>query len=339
MISGEVRQEIVDKRLDGLTFKQIGEVLGVAYETARRVCFDAGVNGKPWKENRDEQMRAYKAEGRTNKEVAEVFGVSEGTAASACRGIASQGAEGWKKLTVENNIEKYEEYARECVEKNAPGFEYFGGYAGSEKPCQIRCKTCGSVMTRGFGSVRHGKIACPVCKECEKLERQKAARKEAEEKKIKKEREREEREKRKVEAAEEKRKAKEARMHPCVICGTPTANKFCCSEACAKKRNNHDRDAKRRAKVRGAMVDNDITLQRVFFNDGGVCYLCGETCDWSDKETREDGTIVCGNTYPSIDHVIPLAKGGKHAWNNVRLAHRLCNTCKSDKIIPPPSIF
>lgn len=71
--------------------------------------------------------------------------------------------------------------------------------------------------------------------------------------------------------------------------------------------------------------------------DNGVCWLCGKTCDWSNYEIV-DGTFIAGNQYPSIDHVIPLAKGGTHTWDNVKLAHRICNSIKSDKLSPAPLI-
>jgi 5-methylcytosine-specific restriction endonuclease McrA len=34
---------------------------------------------------------------------------------------------------------------------------------------------------------------------------------------------------------------------------------------------------------------------------------------------------------PTIDHVIPLARGGWHAPDNVQAAHFLCNSRKSDR--------
>ena len=45
------------------------------------------------------------------------------------------------------------------------------------------------------------------------------------------------------------------------------------------------------------------------------------------------GVTIVGKQYPSIDHVIPLAKGGLHAWSNVKLAHKGCNEQKGDRII------
>lgn len=41
---------------------------------------------------------------------------------------------------------------------------------------------------------------------------------------------------------------------------------------------------------------------------------------------------ACGCVY----RVVPISRGGRHSWNNVKLAHRLCNTVKRDKGYPPP---
>ena len=35
--------------------------------------------------------------------------------------------------------------------------------------------------------------------------------------------------------------------------------------------------------------------------------------------------------YPTVDHIVPLSKGGTHTWNNVQLAHMACNSGKCDK--------
>ena len=42
----------------------------------------------------------------------------------------------------------------------------------------------------------------------------------------------------------------------------------------------------------------------------------------------------CGklsNDYPSMDHIIPLVKGGYHTWDNVQLVCRGCNNKKGAK--------
>lgn len=47
---------------------------------------------------------------------------------------------------------------------------------------------------------------------------------------------------------------------------------------------------------------------------------------------------ICRGAIPSLavlhfDHVIPLAKGGRHTAENIRPSHALCNLRKSDKIL------
>ena len=284
----------------------------------------SGRKSNPQTKARHEMWKAYKAQGHTMAETAKHFGVSKDTIRDVCKGIAPQ-------------IDTYEQrelHAIEIIRERAPLFNYAGGYSGIDSPCRIRCKVCGTETVRSFTTIRQGKARCAVCSEQERKEREEAEALEKERRLKDKEKARELREAEKI--AERKRKAEErkARTHPCAICGKPTANKYCCSVVCSQKRNNQIKEVKRRIKLKEATIDEGITLQKLFFRDGGVCYLCGERCDWSDKEEK-DGTIICGNTYPSIDHVIPLAKGGKHEWSNVKLAHRLCNSCKSDRFISP----
>lgn len=118
----------------------------------------------------------------------------------------------------------------------------------------------------------------------------------------------------------------------CVVCGKAfttynPAQKTCCSE-CGKKLS-YARSQKRIPKAQ--MIDKDITLEALYRRDSGVCYLCGGQCDWSDKDVKQNRV---GKSYPSIDHIIPVSRGGLHAWNNVRLAHFGCNVEKADSLIP-----
>lgn len=130
----------------------------------------------------------------------------------------------------------------------------------------------------------------------------------------------------------EKERQDKMRTAACSICGiefnTLQPSQVTCSNKCSNKWRN--RLADRRINKLN-MVDADITLQKLFKRDGGVCYLCGGMCEWDDKEIR-DGHTVHLNNYPSIEHVIPLSRGGEHSWNNVRLSHRYCNAIKSDDL-------
>jgi endogenous inhibitor of DNA gyrase (YacG/DUF329 family) len=121
----------------------------------------------------------------------------------------------------------------------------------------------------------------------------------------------------------------------CKYCGKtftsqwPTAQ--FCSDECRRKWKNRLKDKRIKKE---SIIDTDITLQKLFNRDEGVCWICGEKCDWNDKRLSANGYEYPGDTYPTKDHVIPIAQGGKESWDNVRLAHWKCNLEKSDKIYP-----
>ena len=103
-----------------------------------------------------------------------------------------------------------------------------------------------------------------------------------------------------------------------------------CSERCQKRLYDRKKDVKRDHRKRWRKHDKGITLDALYARDNGICYLCGKPCDYSDMSIN-DGVFIAGNMYPSIDHVKPLARGGTHTWDNVKLAHRICNSIKSDR--------
>lgn len=73
--------------------------------------------------------------------------------------------------------------------------------------------------------------------------------------------------------------------------------------------------------------DDTITLDAVITKYDGICQLCGQKVD---KTNIVNGHIR--KNYPTVDHIIPLSKGGTHTWDNVQLAHMGCNSGKCDRI-------
>ena len=84
---------------------------------------------------------------------------------------------------------------------------------------------------------------------------------------------------------------------------------------------------KERAKAFGCKYDSAVTLYKVLERDRGVCQICGQP---TDIEDIQNGRI--GRMYPTIDHIIPMSKGGPHTWENVQLAHMYCNSGKRDRL-------
>jgi 5-methylcytosine-specific restriction endonuclease McrA len=77
---------------------------------------------------------------------------------------------------------------------------------------------------------------------------------------------------------------------------------------------------RRRAQVRGAFVA-DISLDQLYVRDRGLCGICH---------------LPVPRSEASVDHIVPLVRGGAHAPWNVQLAHRLCNSRKGAK--PPVTV-
>lgn len=81
----------------------------------------------------------------------------------------------------------------------------------------------------------------------------------------------------------------------------------------------------RRARLRGARNSDAVLLADVIDRDGNTCAWCGTEVDltvaWPDRMSK------------SLDHVIPLAKGGEHALSNAALLHLGCNSAKGTRTL------
>lgn len=60
-----------------------------------------------------------------------------------------------------------------------------------------------------------------------------------------------------------------------------------------------------------------ILLSDVYRRDGGRCHICKK---------------YVPSNLASLDHVIPLSRGGRHVIGNVKIAHLKCNKRKGAKV-------
>lgn len=200
------------------------------------------------------------------------------------------------------------------IAEDFQGFEYLESRRLSSGPgyMRLRCRTCGAIIETQMGAIREHTLTCRTCKE--------------------KERQKVELYQKRVELTRFFIALEQSKIEKkCKICGevffSANPNKIYCSNKC--KRASHAMRRSHRYKNRcekyGAFFDKTITLEGVIKRDKNVCKICGEPCDRSSKDW---GNI--GSMYPTIDHIVPLAKGGTHTWDNVQLAHALCNSTKRD---------
>lgn len=91
---------------------------------------------------------------------------------------------------------------------------------------------------------------------------------------------------------------------------------------CSIQRQRCASDRRRRARVADAFVE-DVPDVTTFVADGYRCHLCGRMTDKTKSVPHPKA--------PTIDHVLPLAKGGTHERANCRTACFRCNVSKQDR--------
>ena len=218
------------------------------------------------------------------------------------------------------NHDKRVANAIKMIEKYSSDWEYVGGYTDSEGCVIVRHKPCGYTTKMSYSTMKHNHgTNCWLCNYLARMEKKNQAKKKHE---LYKERLR-----------IRNIKFKVYKFSECCVCGAffiPEKRESICSDECRRSKLNHHYSMKKEERRKKAWTpeSNQINVRSLFKRDNGICWLCGEMCD-IDADPND-------NRYPSVDHVIPIARGGLDEWNNVRLAHRQCNSVKWAHIIEDP---
>lgn len=307
----------------------------------------------------DKAMEFY-ASGHSVSETAEKFGVTKCQINNAVKLRGITNGRQWGEYNPKHNEKQRKMAIENLVEKlESEGFDYVGGYVNRFEKITVKCKTCGEIFERTPDHIKRGNLICRKCEHEKALIRQAAQREErrAEAKRMSEER-------------KKKREAEKIKKNPlglsdyqlsrrktldevsvCKMCGKKYTlreymestgakyyrNSGYCSAECrdahtkesAKISHRGRRDSHRhRARKYGCEYDSSVTLKKLIKRDGLKCAICGEMCDIKDNRWSK----YLGPMSPTIDHIIPMAKGGGHTWENVQIAHAICNTYKSDNI-------
>lgn len=77
-----------------------------------------------------------------------------------------------------------------------------------------------------------------------------------------------------------------------------------------------DASRRKRARRKNAIIEK-FTAVEIFNRDNWICQLCHRPVNkklrWPDPKS------------PTLDHIIPISKGGTHERKNTQLAHAVCN--------------
>ena len=80
---------------------------------------------------------------------------------------------------------------------------------------------------------------------------------------------------------------------------------------------------KRRAQIASVFLET-VREDRVYQRDNWLCQICGEPVDPELKHPNPKSV--------SLDHIIPLSRGGEHSYANTQCSHLVCNLRKGSKL-------
>lgn len=134
-----------------------------------------------------------------------------------------------------------------------------------------------------------------------------------------------------------KKKVDRSKTVKCLECGEEfiigdrSSNKIpkFCSDKCSHKHNG--RKARHIRRDRLGDTGERPTWRQLYKDGQHHCYLCGCEVNPLDFRRDEKGSFIAGSTYPSLDHVIPLSRGGRNTFENSKIACFKCNSLKGAK--------
>lgn len=202
---------------------------------------------------------------------------------------------------------------------------YIGGYSGSEGWIYVHCEDCGNYFKYSAKNLRRQRpIHCKGCTQILQSFREEESKRKA----IEKEKEL------LAKRVEQERIFIENHIRICQRCGKEYwGTRKYCSKKCADRQQWSKKEHTRRIRINNNIHSDNISLPLLAKRDNNTCWLCKQKVDWTDFKRTEEGYFIAGENYPSVDHVQPLSKNGTHTWDNVRLAHKHCNTVKNNNLL------
>lgn len=96
-----------------------------------------------------------------------------------------------------------------------------------------------------------------------------------------------------------------------------------CSRRCSIRSSNHRARTRRRSRETSTRV-GPVSRAEIMTRDNWTCQICGDPLALNVEFPHP--------LYPSLDHIVPLSRGGVHTVENLQAAHVICNGRKSDRL-------
>lgn len=270
-----------------------------------------GRNGNGYKIT-DEQILQGIQDGLTRQEIADKYGTHVENLARRMKklGVHAKYSPNFRTFGQQTASKEwhYTESGNALVSDKSNNRCEFIAY--KEGTFKIKCKECGYAFERHRSSIRRHGITCEICQKKEK------------------------------ELAEARIKlvrallcVKEIKIpKTCKICGKLFYSQYStaiyCSKKCKQRKAKVKGSIRKRCRKYGVYYDPSVTPEKIFKRDRYRCGICGLYCIKGD--TSWNGYF--GPYSPTVDHIVALANGGSHTWDNVQCAHAICNSNKRDLI-------
>lgn len=222
------------------------------------------------------------------------LGISASKTRADGKSVFSRTVNGWRYVESIDNFVKAERTTFNFIAYNSDGHKV-----------KLKCKLCGTETVRDYSTVKRYNTVCEHCKENERIQ-------------------------------EGRTQLRDALLHViesktpkvCEQCGSVFYSQYSSAKYCSKRcksKKNRGCSIRKRCRKYGVFYDSTVKPEIVIERDNGICQICGKVCN---KADRRWGTF--GPDFPTVDHIVPLAKGGTHTWDNVQCVCAICNSYKRD---------
>lgn len=171
--------------------------------------------------------------------------------------------------------------------------------------CALNWRMCGRCGVEWLAKGRSRHYPKPVCQECQKARERAYYRAHA----------------------ESISRAQGFKQHrrTCLSCGAEFighGQATSCSLECRKARQRAQRRKEKSLRRKGMRVVERFSPDEIFRRDAFRCQLC--------LKALAMGATVPHPLAPTIDHIVPVSRGGEHSRANVQAAHFICNSLRSN---------
>lgn len=329
MEQSDKTKEIIRLRADGKRYEDIVDILGCTKKSVAYVCQKYKCTYHDIEDKWIESLSKLRHDGYDYIEISKMLNVDRERIENYCRRLKlsysdlGDSSKYVKLGGIKMKAIPVVDWSQRIQDRLGNGFELVGQdfKSGGESVLYIKCLICGNTNKLSSQSLRKNrKYNCPSCLAIKKINDEIIMNRE-----------------RSKQKRERSRKPKQLGFEFCECGQIVSYGMRTCDNCKEEHRRNSQRKSCRKKELARRLrerqkYESGITLEKVYERDNGVCYICNKECNWSDFQ-KVNSSFITGWSYPTIEHVKPLCKGGTHTWDNVRLACFRCNTMKGTKEI------